>query len=116
MKAVNYLSLINLFVVLLMSFKNVHDISLINTKKNPRNIFCAKRILGDSPSGNSSTSSNQNEGNDNSNLATNKGNTNDSDKPNGNNIPNPQSKSENANISEPDKAGSASNPPQPGNI
>ncbi|CDU16237.1 hypothetical protein YYC_04922 [Plasmodium yoelii 17X] len=113
MKITNYLSIINLFVVLLISFKNVHEISLINTKKYQRNIFCAKRILGDPPSANPSTSLNQNEDNHNSNPDANKGNTNKSDKLNGDNIPNSQSKSENTNLSESPKTGTASNPPQP---
>ncbi|SCM04847.1 merozoite surface protein 4/5, putative [Plasmodium chabaudi adami] len=63
MKIANYLSAINLFVVLLMSFKNAHDTSLINTNKCAHNMVGNNRILGNIPSDNTEDSSNQVEGN-----------------------------------------------------
>ncbi|SCL97295.1 merozoite surface protein 4/5, putative [Plasmodium chabaudi chabaudi] len=70
MKIANYLSAINLFVVLLMSFKNAHDTSLINTNKCAHNMVGNNRILGNIPSDNTEDSSNQVEGNADSNEVT----------------------------------------------
>ncbi|CAD2085209.1 merozoite surface protein 4/5, putative [Plasmodium vinckei brucechwatti] len=97
MKILNYLSAINLFVVLLMSFKNVHDTSLINTKKYAHNMLCNSRILGNTPSDNTPTRSNQTDSNTDSNAATNEGDANTSDQKNGESAENSQGTSENAN-------------------
>ncbi|SCM00209.1 merozoite surface protein 4/5, putative [Plasmodium chabaudi adami] len=83
MKIANYLSAINLFVVLLMSFKNAHDTSLINTNKCAHNMVGNNRILGNIPSDNTEDSSNQVEGNADSNEVTSEEAKNTSNQANG---------------------------------
>nr|AAL61862.1 merozoite surface protein 4/5 [Plasmodium chabaudi chabaudi] len=85
MKIANYLSAINLFVVLLMSFKNAHDTSLINTNKCAHNMVGNNRILGNIPSDNTEDSSNQVEGNADSNEVTSEEAKNTSNQGNGEN-------------------------------
>ncbi|CAD2096856.1 hypothetical protein YYG_05010 [Plasmodium vinckei petteri] len=100
MKIVNYLSAINLFVVLLMSFKNAHDTSLINTKKYAHNMLCNSRILGNTPSDNTPASSNQTDSNTDSNAATSEGDANKSDQANSERAEKSQGTSENASQAE----------------
>ncbi|SCL97462.1 merozoite surface protein 4/5, putative [Plasmodium chabaudi chabaudi] len=85
MKIANYLSAINLFVVLLMSFKNAHDTSLINTNKCAYNMVGNNRILGNIPSDNTEDSSNQVEGNADSSTDTSEENKSTSNQASGDN-------------------------------
>ncbi|KEG00443.1 merozoite surface protein 4/5, putative [Plasmodium vinckei vinckei] len=100
MKIVNYLSAINLFVVLLMSFKTAHDTSLIHTNKYAHNMLCNSRILGNTPSNNTEEGSNQTDGNTDSNPTTSDGGTNTSDQKSGENAEKSQGTSENASQTE----------------
>ncbi|VTZ66984.1 merozoite surface protein 4/5, putative [Plasmodium chabaudi chabaudi] len=105
MKIANYLSAINLFVVLLMSFKNAHDTSLINTNKCAHNMVGNNRILGNIPSDNTEDSSNQVEGNADSSTDTSEENKSTSNQANADNA------SPAGSSTEPAKAGTTQDAP-----